>query len=206
MGIGRLVAAAWLAAGFVGGTVDNFLMRMTDCMIAVPLIPILIVLGAIDLTKLGMSPQLAASPLAVFVRIVVIIALVDWTTIARIARAGTLAVRERDYIRAADVSGASGFYNVLVHVLPNIATPLIVAATLSVGRVILLESTLSFLGFGIVPPTPTWGNMLSGAQSYIWNRPDLAIYPGLMILFSVLAFNMVGDALRDTLDPRQTGS
>jgi peptide/nickel transport system permease protein len=194
--------AVGVTAGYIGGKFDNVLMRMTDCIIALPLIPVLIVLGAVDLTKLGLSQTAATSPLAVFLRIVIIIALVDWTTIARIARAGTIGLREVDYVRAATVSGASGRYNVFVHVLPNIATPLIVAMTLSVGRIILFESTLSFLGFGIIPPTPTWGNMLTNAQQLIISAPMLAVYPGLLIFTTVMAVNFVGDGVRSAFDPR----
>ena len=100
------------------------------------------------------------------------------------------------------MSGANGRYNVIVHVLPNISTPLIVASTLTVGRVILLESTLSFLGFGIVPPTPTWGNMLTNAQQLIISAPHLAVYPGLLIFLTVMAVNFVGDGARFAFDPR----
>lgn len=191
-----------VTAGFVGGRTDAFLMRVTDCMLALPLVPLLIVLGSLDLTKLGFSETLASSPLYIVIRIVVIIALVDWTTIARIARAGALQVRERDYVRAARISGASRRYNMLVHVLPNISTALIVAATLMVGRVILLESTLSFLGFGIIPPTPSWGNMLTNAQELIISAPQLAMYPGLLIFATVMAVNFVGDGARHAFDPR----
>lgn len=194
--------AVGVIAGFSGGRVDAVLMRMTDCMIALPLIPLLIVLGAVDLTKLGISPSSANAPLFIFLRIVIIIALVDWTTMARIARAGTIQMRERDYVRAATVAGASRKYNIFVHVLPNISTPLIVAATLTIGRVILLESTLSFLGFGIMPPTPTWGNLLTNAQQLILSAPHLAVYPGLLIFATVMAVNFVGDGVRYAFDPR----
>jgi peptide/nickel transport system permease protein len=194
--------AIGVTAGFIGGRFDHALMRLTDCMIALPLVPLLIVLGAIDLTKIGLSPAAASSPTYIFLRIVIIISLIDWTTMARIARAGAIQVRDRDYVRAATVSGARRRYNVLIHILPNISTPLIVAATLTVGRVILLESTLSFLGFGIVPPTPTWGNMLTNAQQLIVSAPHLAIYPGLLIFATVMAVNFVGDGVRFAFDPR----
>jgi len=194
--------AIGVSAGFIGGRVDAFLMRITDVLVALPLIPLLIVLGSVDLTKLGLSSAAANSPIYIFLRIVIIIALVDWTTMARIARAGTIQMRDRDYVLAARVSGASRLYNVFVHVLPNISTPLTVAATLTVGRVILLESTLSFLGFGIVPPTPTWGNMLTNAQQLIFSAPLLAVYPGLLIFATVMTVNFVGDGVRYAFDPR----
>lgn len=194
--------AIGVSAGFLGGRVDGFLMRVTDVLVALPIIPLLIVLGSIDLTKLGLSVSAANSPMFIFLRIVIIIALVDWTTMARIARAGTIQMRNRDYVHAASVSGATKLYNIFIHVLPNISTPLIVAATLTVGRVILLESTLSFLGFGIVPPTPTWGNMLTNAQQLITSAPLLAVYPGLLIFATVMAVNFVGDGVRYAFDPR----
>ncbi len=190
-----------VAAGYFGGRLDALLMRFTDGMIALPLLPLLIVLGALDLTKLGFSAEFAHSGAAGFWR-VVIISIVDWTGIARIVRAATLAVREADYIRAARVSGARAGYTILAHVLPNVASPLIVAVTLTVGRVILFESVLSFLGFGIVPPTPSWGNMLNNAQELITTAPMLAVLPGLLIFLSVIAVNLLGDGLRHAFDPR----
>jgi peptide/nickel transport system permease protein len=199
---GIVGVAIGVTAGYFGGRLDAILMRGTDCVIALPLVPLVIVLGAIDLTKLGFSAQAAQSGSVLFWRIVIVIALVDWTTIARIVRAGTLTVRRRDYVLAARVSGAGPLYNILVHVLPNVATPLIVAATLTVGRVILFESTLSFLGFGVIPPTPTWGNMLTNAQELVTSAPMLAIYPGLLIFVTVIAINFVGDGMRVAFDPR----
>ena len=189
-------------SGFIGGRVDAFLMRATDCVIALPMTPVLIVLGAVDLAKLGLAPSMANSPLVIFLRIVIIIALVDWTTIARITRAATITVREKEYVKAATVSGARRLYNMVTHVLPNIATPITVAATLSVGRIILFESTLSFLGFGIVPPTPSWGNMLTNAQQLIISAPALAVYPGVLIFLTVMSVNFVGDGIRIAFDPR----
>ncbi|NML42809.1 ABC transporter permease [Ramlibacter sp. G-1-2-2] len=201
---GLLGIAVGVLAGYLGGRIDAFLMRATDCMISLPLIPLLVVLAAIDLGKLGIPPDVAQGPDVSFWRIVIIIALVDWTTIARVVRAGTLAVGRQDYVLAARVSGAGTPYNVGVHVLPNVATPIIVAGTLTVGRVILLESTLSFLGVGVMPPTPTWGNMLNNAQELASSAPMLAVWPGLLIFLTVIAFNFLGDGLRVAFDPRAT--
>ena len=197
--IGILVG---VAAGTAGGRLDGFLMRVTDGVIALPLLPVLIVLGAVDLTKLGVSAEFARSPAAGFWRIVVIIALVDWTPMARVVRSAALTLRERDFVRAAQTSGAGIGYVVRVHILPNVATPLIVAATLTVGRVILFESVLSFLGFGIVPPVPSWGNMLNNAQELVTEAPMLAVLPGLLIFLTVIAVNLVGDGLQAAFDPR----
>jgi peptide/nickel transport system permease protein len=191
-----------VVAGYFGGRTDALLMRFTDCMIALPLLPLLIVLGATDLTKLGFSADFARSGAAGFWRIVVIIAIVDWTAIARLVRAATLSIKERDYVRAARASGAGPLYVMPAHILPNVATPIIVAFTLTVGRVILFESVLSFLGFGIVPPTPSWGNMLNNAQELVTTAPALAIYPGLLIFITVIAVNFLGDGLQHAFDPR----
>jgi len=191
-----------VTSGFARGRIDSVLMRFTDGMIALPLLPLLIVLSAVDLTKLGFSAEFARSGAAGFWRIIVIIALVDWTSIARLVRAATLSIRERDFIRAARVSGARPVDIVLTHILPNVATPIIVALTLTVGRVILLESVLSFLGLGIQPPTPSWGNMLTNAQELVTSAPALAIYPGLLIFVTVIAVNFLGDALQHAFDPR----
>ncbi len=189
-------------AGYLGGRADSFLMRATDCMIALPLVPLLVILAAIDLGKLGLPPEIVQSPSVSFWRIVIIISLVDWTTIARVVRAGTLTIAHQDYVLAARVSGGRAPYMIGIHVLPNVATPIIVAATLTIGRVILLESTLSFLGVGVMPPTPTWGNMLNNAQELASTAPMLAVYPGLLIFLTVITFNFLGDGLRVAFDPR----
>ncbi len=191
-----------IVAGYFGGRTDALLMRFTDGVIALPLLPLLIVLGALDLTKLGFSAEFAHSGAAGFWRVVIIIAAVDWTSIARLTRAATLALRDRDYVRSARASGGSAAYVMGSHILPNVATPLIVAVTLTVGRVILFESTLSFLGYGIVPPTPSWGNMLYNAQDLLTAAPALAIYPGLLIFVTVIAVNFLGDGLQHAFDPR----
>jgi peptide/nickel transport system permease protein len=191
-----------MISGYFGKRVDAVLMRVTDGMIALPLLPLLIVLGAIDLTKLGFSAEFAHSGAAGFWRVVIIVALVDWTGIARLTRAATLALRERDYVRSARASGGRASYIMTAHILPNVATPLIVAVTLTIGRVILFESVLSFLGFGIVAPTPSWGNMLNNAQELVTTAPALAIYPGLLIFITVIAVNFLGDGLQHAFDPR----
>jgi peptide/nickel transport system permease protein len=191
-----------IVSGYFGGRTDAILMRFTDGMIALPLLPLLIVLGAVDLTKLGFSSDFAHSGAAGFWRIVIIISIVDWTSIARLVRAATLSIKERDYVRAARASGAGALYVMPTHILPNVATPIIVAFTLTVGRVILLESVLSFLGFGVVPPTPSWGNMLNNAQELVTTAPGLAVYPGLLILVTVIAVNFIGDGLQHAFDPR----
>jgi peptide/nickel transport system permease protein len=191
-----------LAAGYYGGRLDALLMRFTDGVIALPLLPLLIVFAAVDLTKLGFSLDFARSPAAGFWRIIVIISIVDWTAIARLVRASTLAVKQREFVLAAQGSGAGALYVIATHILPNVVTPLIVACTLTVGRVILFESVLSFLGFGIVPPTPSWGNMLNNAQELILVAPAHAIYPGLLIFIAVIAVNFIGDGLQNAFDPK----
>ncbi|HYN39947.1 MAG TPA: ABC transporter permease [Rhodospirillales bacterium] len=191
-----------LTAGYFGGRLDAALMRFTDGVLALPLLPLLIVFGAVDLTKLGFSSEFAMSQAAGFWRIILIIAFVDWTVIARLVRAATLSVKEHDYVRAARASGAGAPYLITAHVLPNIAMPIIVAFTLTAGRVILLESVLSFLGYGIMPPAASWGSMLNNAQEFAMTAPALAIYPGLMIFITVIAVNFLGEALQHAFDPR----
>jgi peptide/nickel transport system permease protein len=177
--------------GFVGGVVDSALMRVVDGMLAIPTFFLALLILAL------FGPSLR--------NVIIVIGLTSWMVVARVVRSEVLRAKNEEYVTAATSIGASPVRVLTRHIMPQAMPSMIVAATLGVAYAIIVESSLSFLGLGVVPPTPTWGNMLSGAQAYIWNRPDLAIYPGLMILLSVLAFNMVGDALRDTLDPRQTG-
>jgi peptide/nickel transport system permease protein len=184
--IGMVVGAV---AGFYGGVVDSALMRLVDILLSLPTLPLYLILSAI-IPGGGVS------------RIILIFTAFGWTGVARLVRGQVLALREQNFVEAARALGASGARIIARHLLPNAVAPVIVAATLAVGGAILGESALSFLGLGIAPPTPSWGNMLQRAQEYIWNAPHLAVFPGLCIFITVLSFNFLGDGLRDALDPR----
>lgn len=192
-------AVVGVTAGYLGGAIDAALMRLTDIVISLPLLPLLIVLAAIDLGKLGIPAQGEFVSVA---RIIVIVALFGWTTTARLARASALTLRSREFVRAARAMGASPIRIMWRHILPNARGPLLVATTLSIGNVILIESVLSFLGLGVQPPLASWGNMLTGAQDLLFEAPRLALLPGLLIFLAVLAFNLLGDGLQTALEPR----
>ncbi len=181
-------------AGFYGGIIDFTIMRVTDVVLSIPLLPLLLVLTAIVAET---SNKAALN----FASIVLIIGFVSWPPVARIVRAVFLSLREREYAEAARALGNNDGRIIFRHLLPNAMAPIIVQATLEVANVIILESTLSFLGFGIQPPTASWGNMLANAQANMAIAPWAAIFPGLCILVTVLAINYLGDGLRDALDP-----
>jgi peptide/nickel transport system permease protein len=181
-------------AGYYGGWIDFIIMRITDVVLSIPLLPLLLVITAI---VAGTSQKAALN----FGVIVLIIGGLSWPAVARLVRASFLSLREREFAEAARALGNPDVRIIFRHLLPNAIAPIIVQATLEVANVIILESTLSFLGFGIQPPTASWGNMLANAQSNITQAPWAAIFPGLCILITVLAINYLGDGLRDALDP-----
>ncbi|MEA2719117.1 MAG: peptide/nickel transport system permease protein [Candidatus Eremiobacteraeota bacterium] len=181
-------------SGYYGGWIDFIIMRATDVVLSIPLLPLLLVLTAI---VAGTSQKASLN----FGVIVLIIGGLSWPSVARLVRASFLSLREREFAEAAKALGNRDGRIIFRHLLPNAIAPIIVQATLEVANVIILESTLSFLGFGIQPPTASWGNMLANAQSNITVAPWAAIFPGLCILITVLAINYLGDGLRDALDP-----
>jgi peptide/nickel transport system permease protein len=179
-------------AGYVRGAVDTVLLRLTDAMLSFPPIFMLLALAAF------VRPSLAS--------MTVIIAVTSWMDVTRMVRGQILTLREQEFVTGARGLGASGARIMARHLLPNTVGIIAVAATLSVARAILLESYISFLGYGIQPPLASWGNMLNNAQSYFTTAPWVAIFPGVMITLAVTSFNFLGDGLRDALDPRHVHS
>ncbi len=183
-GLGALIGAL---AGYYGGRLDNFLMRFTDIAYSIPTLPLLIVLSSFSNSAVPVM--------------VLIIGFLSWMPTARVVRGSVLSAKEKEYVEAARMIGAPDKVIIWQHILPNIAGPIIVGATLGVGNAIIIESSLSFLGLGVQPPIPTWGNMLMDSQATMASKPWLTIFPGLAILLIVLAVNFIGDGLHDALDP-----
>ena len=175
-------------AGFYRGWIDSLLMRLTDVMLSIPSLPLVLLLSGL------FRP---AVPL-----LVTLVGLLIWMPTARLVRSQFITLRERDFVEAARASGATALRLMLRHILPNAVGPVMVSATLAVGHAIMLESALSFFGFGVQPPMPTWGNLLNNASPWLTSAPWLAIPPGLCIFATVLSVNFLGDGLRDALDQR----
>jgi len=194
---GTIGLAIGLLAAQAGGVVDALLMRLADGMTALPTLPILILFASIDPASYGLPGESAD-----LIRIVVLVSIFGWVREARLARGVAIGLGRRDFVRAARGLGASPARILLRHIGPAVLRPVLVATTLSVGNVILLESVLSFLGLGIRPPTPSWGNMLAGAQEMVFAAPLVAVWPGLAIFLTVVSVNLAGDGLAAALDPR----
>jgi peptide/nickel transport system permease protein len=175
-------------AGYFGGWADTLGMRLVDALMAFPTLVLLVVLAA------AVGPSVPT--------VILVIGLTGWTQSARIVRVQVLSLRERDFVLAARGLGASPAGVLSRHILPNVLDPVVVLACISIATVILLESALSFLGLGVQPPVPSWGSMLAEGRTYLLSYPHIALFPGLAIMLTALAFNLVGDGLRDALDPR----
>jgi peptide/nickel transport system permease protein len=183
--LGTLLGAI---AGYFGGKTDSAIMRFTDMVLAFPRLVLLIMIVAL------FSPSIAV--------IITVLGLTQWPNTTRIVRGDVLSLREREFIQAARALGLSGRRIILRHLIPNVLAPVIVTATLGIGNTIVLEAGLSFLGLGVQPPTPSWGNMVADGRDNLIGAWWVATFPGLIIVLTVLAFNLVGDGLRDALDPR----
>ena len=177
-------------------------MRITDSLLALPILPLMIVFAAVDLNKLPALSWFITGSNESIMKLVVVLTLFSWMEAARLIRGNILSVREREFVLAAITLGARSGAIIRTHIVPNVIAPLLVAVTLRVGGAILFEAALSFLGLGIQPPTPSWGNMLFNAHEIIHESPQLAIMPGLLIFITVICFNFVGDGLQDAIDPK----
>jgi peptide/nickel transport system permease protein len=189
-------------AGYYGKALDSLLMRITEAWLNIPALFLLLIMAKAFGGRIPDLQLLGRSFSGSVVVIVLIIGLTSWMYLARIVRAEFLSLKEQDFVLAARATGTRNLAIILQHILPNSVAPIVVAATLSVGNAILTESYISFLGLGVQPPTATWGNMLQGAHGYIEQAPWLWIFPGTLILLTVLSINFIGDGLRDALDPR----
>ena len=187
-------------AGYLGGVADRLIMRFADLLMTIPGLPLLIIMGAM-LTELDVSADYR------IYMVMIMLSLLGWPSLARLVRGQILSLRERDFMLATEVLGLSTRRRLFGHLLPNTVPILVVVATMAVANAILSESALSYLGLGVVPPTPSWGNMMDAANSLIdfQRRPWLWMPPGLAIFVTVVAINILGDGLRDALDPKMNG-
>ncbi len=188
-----------LAGFFV--KLDSPLMRLTDLFLSLPILPLLLVIVYLfrDALRSAFGPELG-----IFLMIVSVIGILNWMPVARLVRASFLSLKQKEFVEAARAVGDSNARIILKHILPNVLSPVLVAATIGVGGAILTESTLSFLGLGFPPDVPTWGRLLYDAKEYLEIAPHWAFFPGFLIFLTVLSINYVGDGLRDALDPRKT--
>lgn len=196
LGLGTLIG---VFAGFVRW-LDGPLMRLTDLFLSLPLLPLLLVMVMLfrDALSAAFGPEAG-----IFLLVVVAIGLTSWMPTARVVRADVLAIKERDFILAAQSIGTRRLPLITRHILPNVLSPILVSATLGIANAIITESALSFLGLGFPPDFPTWGRLLNDATVYISEHPERVIWPGLAISVTVLSVNYLGDGLRDALDPRR---
>jgi peptide/nickel transport system permease protein len=191
-----------VVTGYFGGIVDSVLMRFTEAMLSIPSLLLLLVMAKFFSGRIPTQEILGRTFSGSVLVIIVIIGLTSWMVLSRIVRSSVLSIRESEYVTAARALGATDWRIISSHVLPNTLAPVIVAATLGVAAAILQEAYISFLGVGVQPPTATWGNMLDGSRQFIEEAPWLWMFPGLMIVLTVMSINFVGDGLRDALDPR----
>jgi peptide/nickel transport system permease protein len=201
--LGTIVGAL---AGFFGGFLDNLLMRITDLFISLPQLPLLLLITFLFRESMQNFAEeyFGSRNVGVFILIVVVIGCLAWMPTARLVRASFLSVKEKEFVEAARSVGATRSMLISRHILPNVLSPIIVAATLEVGGAIITESALSFLGLGFPSDVPTWGQMLFQAKDYLEFAPHEALFPGTLIFLTVLAINYIGDGLRDALDPRKS--
>lgn len=186
-------------AGFYGGWIDQILMRLTDLFLALPQLPVLLLIVYLFRDSLR---NLLGAEWSTFTLVVVVIGSLNWMSVARLVRAKCLSIKELEFIAAAQAIGANPRHILQAHIIPNLISIITVAATLSIGNAIITESTLSFLGLGFPPDTPTWGRMLYEAQNFLTSAPHMAIFPGLAIFLTVLSLNYLGDGIRDAFDPK----
>ena len=177
-----------LYSGYYRGWIDNLIMRFADVQLAIPSLLLVIAIVA------ALGPSV--------INLIIVLTITQWPQIARLVRGGVLTVREKEFVSASKSLGASDSWIIFSQILPNIATPIFIIASYNIGNMILLESILSYLGLGVQPPTPSWGVMIADGRQYLMIAPWIVMFPGVALMVAVLAFNFIGDGLRDALDPK----